>query len=91
MRTWTRRSRISALLASTLAMGVLAGCATGASGPGKPDRKITVWSEESLTDRIASTQKVIDRFEDETGVEVELVGVDENQLPQLIMSAAAAA
>ncbi|AZM50020.1 bicyclomycin resistance protein [Streptomyces sp. WAC 06738] len=90
MRTWTRRSRISALLASTLAMGVLAGCATGTSGPGKPDRKITVWSEESLTDRIASTRKVIDRFEDETGVEVELVGVDENQLPQLIMSAAAA-
>ncbi|MFW6690898.1 ABC transporter substrate-binding protein [Streptomyces sp. MAR4 CNX-425] len=90
MRTWTRRSRTSALLAGTLAMGVLAGCATDASGPGKPDRKITVWSEESLTDRIAHTRKVIDGFEEETGVEVELVGVDENQLPQLIMSAAAA-
>ncbi len=90
MRMWTRRSRTSALLAGTLALGVLAGCATDASGPGRPDRKITVWSEESLTDRIAHTRKVIDGFEDETGIEVELVGVDENQLPQLIMSAAAA-
>ncbi|MCT7356192.1 extracellular solute-binding protein, partial [Streptomyces sp. 15-116A] len=85
-----RRSRtIAALLAASLAGGVLAGCSSS-SGPDKPDNKITVWSEENLTPRIAATEKVIDRFEKETGIEVDLVGVDENQLPQLIMSAAAA-
>ncbi|NJP53620.1 extracellular solute-binding protein [Streptomyces sp. SBST2-5] len=84
-----RRSRTTvALLAASLAAGVLAGCSS-ASGPDKPDNKITVWSEENLTPRIAATEKVIARFEKETGIEVELVGVAENQLPQLIMSAAA--
>ena len=33
---------------------------------------------------MAVTKKIIDGFEKQTGIKVKLVGVDENQLPQLI-------
>ncbi|MEU3298720.1 extracellular solute-binding protein [Streptomyces sp. NPDC006678] len=86
-----RRSKvIAAGLAAALGMGVLAGCSGGGNGPGKPDKRITVWSQENLTPRVAATEKIIGRFEKETGIQVDLVGVDEGQMPQLIMSAAAA-
>ncbi|MFD7409369.1 ABC transporter substrate-binding protein [Streptomyces sp. NPDC059866] len=89
MRTKTLRSRMTAVGVTTaLGIGLLAGCANG-TGPGTPDREITVWSQENLPDRVTATQKVIDGFEKETGIKVNLVGVDEAQMPQLIMSAAA--
>ncbi|MFI6348508.1 ABC transporter substrate-binding protein [Streptomyces sp. NPDC050560] len=76
-------------LAAVLAAGLLTGCG-GRTGPAAPDNRITVWSEENLPPQTVATQKIIDRFEKQTGIRVKLVGVDENQLPQLIMSAAAA-
>ncbi|AXK34550.1 extracellular solute-binding protein [Streptomyces armeniacus] len=92
MRKWTRRSRATAAaLALVLGSGLLAGCADSQAGkPGKPDNKITVWSLENLPDRMEASKKVVHRFEQRSGIDVELVGVAENQLPQLIMSAAAA-
>ncbi|MFI6284365.1 ABC transporter substrate-binding protein [Streptomyces sp. NPDC051018] len=90
MRKWIRRSRATAAgLATVMGIGVLAGCSTG-GGETAPDNRIVVWSQENLPPRMAATQKIVDRFEEESGIEVELVGVDEGQLPQLIMSAAAA-
>jgi multiple sugar transport system substrate-binding protein len=83
-RPWTA----ALAAAAALLLGLLSGC-SGESGPGRPDRRITVWSQESLPDRIAATEKVIERFTRETGVRVELVGVAEAQMPQLVMSAAA--
>ncbi|MFG2316972.1 ABC transporter substrate-binding protein [Streptomyces tendae] len=89
MRIRTLRSRTIAVgVTAALGIGLLSGCASS-TGPGKPDREITVWSQENLPDRVAATQKVIDGFEKKTGVKVKLVGVDEQQMPQLIMSAAA--
>ncbi|MFI2299652.1 ABC transporter substrate-binding protein [Actinacidiphila glaucinigra] len=89
MRMWSRRSRaLASGLAAVVGIGVMSGCA--AQDNGKPDDKITVWSLENLTDRVEATKKTIAAFEKESGVEVNLVGVDEGQLPQLIMSAAAA-
>jgi len=89
MRTWTRGTRAAtAVLAAVLGAGLLAGCSDETGG--RPDKKITVWSLENLPPRMAATNKVVDRFEKESGITVELVGVAENQLPQLIMSAAAA-
>ncbi|MFE6041060.1 ABC transporter substrate-binding protein [Streptomyces sp. NPDC056452] len=85
----TRGSRATLFgLAATLAAGMLAGCGSPGTEQ-KPDNRITVWSQENLPPRMASTKKVISRFEKESGIEVDLVGVDEAQLPQLIMSAAA--
>lgn len=91
MRTWIRRSTKTAAgtLAAVLGAGVLAGCSTS-TGAAKPDNKITVWSQENLPPQMAVTKKIVAKFEKRTGIEVKVVGVDENQLPQLIMSAAAA-
>jgi multiple sugar transport system substrate-binding protein len=89
MRTKSRRSRTIAVgITAALGFGLLAGCSSS-TGPGKPDREITVWSQENLPDRVAVTQKIIKGFEKKTGITVHLVGVDEGQMPQLIMSAAA--
>ncbi|MGW7267103.1 ABC transporter substrate-binding protein [Streptomyces sp. NPDC054842] len=90
MRTRTRRSRTTAAgVTAALALGLLTSCANS-TGPGRPDREITVWSQENLPDRVGATRKIIDGFEKKTGIKVHLVGVDEGQMPQLIMSAAAA-
>ncbi|EST36087.1 hypothetical protein N566_16755 [Streptomycetaceae bacterium MP113-05] len=89
MRIRTRGSRaIAAALALVLGGGMLAGC--GGTASAKPDNQITVWSLENLPPRMAVGREVVGRFEEKTGVEVKLVGVDESKLPQLIMSAAAA-
>jgi multiple sugar transport system substrate-binding protein len=89
MRAKSRRSRAIAVgITAVLGLGLLSGC-SGETGPGRPDREITVWSQENLPDRVAATQKIVDGFEKETGIKVRLVGVAEAQLPQLIMSAAA--
>ncbi|MFI8949836.1 ABC transporter substrate-binding protein [Streptomyces sp. NPDC053750] len=89
MRIRTLRSRTTAVgVTAALGIGLLSGCASS-TGPGRPDREITVWSQENLPDRVAATQKVIDGFEKKSGIKVNLVGVDEGQMPQLIMSAAA--
>ncbi|WP_052863098.1 ABC transporter substrate-binding protein [Streptomyces niger] len=92
MRMWSRRSRATAAgLAVTLAAALLTSCSGGqADGRAAPDKKITVWTQENLPARMAATRKVVGRFEKQTGITVNLVGVDEGQLPQLIMSAAAA-
>ncbi|HEV7628238.1 MAG TPA: extracellular solute-binding protein, partial [Streptomyces sp.] len=99
MRIWTRRSlarqrvttSTAAALAGMLGAALLAGCSANAqTGPDKPDDKITVWTLENLPARMAAEKKMVGRFEKKSGVKVELVGVDEGQLPQLIMSAAAA-
>ncbi|MFF4902699.1 ABC transporter substrate-binding protein [Streptomyces sp. NPDC001068] len=89
MHTRSRRSTMTAVgISAALGFGLLTGCASS-TGPGKPDREITVWSQENLPDRMAVTQKVVNGFEKKTGIKVHLVGVDEGQMPQLIMSAAA--
>jgi multiple sugar transport system substrate-binding protein len=96
MRKWWtwRKPRVGTAvvaLAATLGAVSLAGCSGSAqAGPGRPDKKITVWTQENLPARMTATKKIVARFERRTGIQVKLVGVDEGQLPQLIMSAAAA-
>jgi multiple sugar transport system substrate-binding protein len=83
------RYRTAAIgLAVLMSGSALAGCG-GEDSSGASDT-ITVWSLENLKPRMAVTQKIVDRFEEKSGVKVELVGVDEAQFPQLIMTAAAA-
>ncbi|MFD4788648.1 ABC transporter substrate-binding protein [Streptomyces sp. NPDC058459] len=90
MRTKSRRSLTTAVgVTAALGLALVTGC-SGSTGPGRPDREITVWSQENLPDRVGATQKIIDGFEKKSGIKVHLVGVDEGQMPQLIMSAAAA-
>jgi multiple sugar transport system substrate-binding protein len=87
-----RRSPWSKAFAAVAALLLLCAglTACGAQQGAKDGRTITVWSLENLTERMSATQKVVDRFTQKTGIQVKLVGIDENQLGQLIMSSAAA-
>ncbi|RZQ63836.1 ABC transporter substrate-binding protein [Amycolatopsis suaedae] len=80
------RRATAAVLAAVFAATTLAGCGGRDDGSGK----LVVWSLENLTDRVRVTEELVAEFTRRTGVEVELVAVDENQFSQMIMSAAAA-
>ena len=49
-----------------------------------------VWTGDTIPDRVAKTEAIIAAFTEKTGIQVELVGVDEDQFNQLLTSAAAA-
>lgn len=66
---------------------VVAGCGGGQE---EGERRIVVWTGDTLPDRVAAIQAIIARFTQQTGIQVEYVGVDEDQFNQLLTSAAAA-
>src|ERR1700754_590507 len=80
--------RIAAALGLVTVL-LLSACAGGGGDDGG-ERRITVWPADTLPDRVAATQAIIARFTQQTGVQVELVGVDEDQFNQLLTSSAAA-
>jgi multiple sugar transport system substrate-binding protein len=87
--------RLRARAAILTAMGVavsLAGCSDSDSGDsGSEDAdSITVWIQEDLPDRVDATKAIAADFTKESGVEVELVAVAEDQFNQLLTSSAAA-
>ena len=88
MFTSTRRAL--ALGAALVLLG-LAACSGGTEEQGGgADNKIVVWTGDTLPDRVAKTKDIIAKFTAATGVQVDLVGVDEDQFNQLLTSAAAA-
>jgi multiple sugar transport system substrate-binding protein len=86
MRGVTRRIGAALGLVTVL---LLSACAGGGGDDGGA-RRITVWTADTLPDRVAATQAIIARFTQQTGIQVELVGVDEDQFNQLLTSSAAA-
>lgn len=58
----------------------------------KPVTKPTLqfWSTETQPARAAKTQAILDRFEAQSGIHVELILTDENALPELMTAAVAA-
>ena len=89
-----RPRRRAAARRTGLALGVaglvgLTACAGGGPQPQPPD-SITVWIQEDLPERVKATEAIIDDFTAETGVDVELVAVAEDQFTQLLTSSAAA-
>ena len=92
-RLSTARPLVAAGLAAALMTG-LAACggddSEGGGGGGGDADSITVWIEEDLPDRVAATQAIVDSFTAETGIEVELVAVAEDQFNQILTSNAAA-
>lgn len=86
-----KKARLSvgaAVLAGTLALTACSGSGE-AAGEGDDDT-ITVWTADTLPDRVAQTESILADFTEETGIEVDLVGVAEDQFNQLLTSAAAA-
>jgi multiple sugar transport system substrate-binding protein len=76
--------------AGLLAVPALAGCGGDDGGGEEGGGTLTVWSLENQTDRVQATQKIADKFAQQTGVQVKIVATDENQFTSLITSAAAA-
>ena len=67
---------------------VLTGCTT--SDDDNSEDGLTFWVQEDLPDRVAATEAIVDAFVEDSGVDVEVVSVAEDQFAQLITSAAAA-
>jgi multiple sugar transport system substrate-binding protein len=90
----THRARAVALFATAATLaGSLAACGSdddGDGGEGGSADSIQVWIEEDLPDRVAATQAIVDKFTKETGIEVELTPVAEDQFNQILTSNAAA-
>ncbi|HHC08959.1 MAG TPA: extracellular solute-binding protein [Actinobacteria bacterium] len=75
---------------------VAAACSTAATtttagGGGGPEAGVTIkfWSTETQPERLAKTQEIIDRFTEQTGIQVQLTATQEDALPQLMLTNAA--
>lgn len=68
---------------------VLSGCSAGGGDDGD-GKSLTFWVQEDLPDRVAATEDIVAGFEEESGIDVEVVPVAEDQFAQLITSSAAA-
>jgi multiple sugar transport system substrate-binding protein len=84
-----RRAAVLALALGLLGTTGLTACGSDEEEP-TDSGPITVWSLENQSDRVQATQAVADKFTQQTGIKVNIVGTDENQFTQLITSAAAA-
>ncbi|MER7444444.1 ABC transporter substrate-binding protein [Micromonospora avicenniae] len=86
--SFTPMRTLTATLVLALAGATLLAC--GDDETGGDDKKITVWSLEDVADRVTATRAIITDFTARTGIQVELVTVNEDQFPSLIASSAAA-
>lgn len=75
-----------AVVVGTLGAFALTAC----SGDDAESGALIVWSLENQTERVQAAQAAADRFTQQSGIKVQIVGTDENQFTQLITSAAAA-
>ena len=90
-RSGRARRATYGLLSLGLATSLAACGGDSGDGEGGGDGDgLTVWIIEDLPDRVEATQKIVDAFSEESGVETELVAVAEDQFNQLLTSNAAA-
>ena len=83
----TFRSRFVASAAVVVVLS--AGAACGGDDSSSSGDSITVWTTDTLPDRVRKTEDIIAAFTQESGIDVELVGVAEDQFTQTLTSAAA--
>ncbi|MBL0887509.1 ABC transporter substrate-binding protein [Myceligenerans indicum] len=88
MTTPQRRALLAATAAGAVAL--TAACGSGAIEGRESDGSLLVWSLEVQPDRVAATEAVIEQYTARTGIDVELVPVQEDQVPQLMSAAALA-
>lgn len=86
--TTVRRVAAGAAAAIVTTLG-LAGCGSGDQVNDASDG-LVMWTLEVQPDRLATQQAVLAEFTAETGIEVELVPVEEDQVAQLIAASALA-
>jgi len=79
--------RNAAAVATLMMLGMVPACGGDDSSGGSS--AITVWTTDTLPDRVRKTEAIIEAFTKKTGIEVKLVGVAEDQFTQTLTSAAA--
>jgi multiple sugar transport system substrate-binding protein len=72
------------------AAALVAACGSDDSEDGEDGGALTVWTLENLPDRLAAQEEIAAAFTAQSGIEVELVAVDEDRFNQLLTSSAAA-
>ncbi|MFE3450547.1 ABC transporter substrate-binding protein [Nonomuraea sp. NPDC059194] len=80
--------KVTAVLSAALLALTMAACGGGTEE--QPADTITVWTEESLADRMNVQRRIAADFTEKTGIKVNLVGVAEDQFSQIVTAAAAA-
>ncbi len=88
-----RARRARAAVAAGAAAALFAACGSdepGGGDGGEASGPLVVWTLENLPDRIAAQEEIAAAFTEASGIQVELVGIDEDQFNQLLTSAAAA-
>jgi multiple sugar transport system substrate-binding protein len=80
-------------LLALVILGVLlatAGCGGGDEGGDGGDQSITFWLSEDIAQRVNAIKTITNRFQEQSGVQVEVVAIAEDQLPSQIQTASAA-
>jgi multiple sugar transport system substrate-binding protein len=83
--TFPRRAGLAAATALVLAGGT----ACGDSGSENDSDTLTFWSAFYTPEAVAALQEVMAGFTEQTGIEVEVIGMQETQMAETITSAAA--
>lgn len=81
-----RRASAAAIALSCALMIGLSSCASQSTGA--DPRRLLVWSLDAQPDRMAKAKEIANGYTEKTGVEVDLVGIDEAQFAQLVAGAA---
>jgi multiple sugar transport system substrate-binding protein len=85
------RARLFIVL--TIMALLAAGCGGGGGdegGGGGGDKNITFWLSEDIAQRVNAIQQIVNRFQQQSGVQVKMVAIAEDQLASQIQSASAA-
>ncbi|MET0716647.1 MAG: extracellular solute-binding protein [Mycetocola sp.] len=86
-----RSTAVTMIAVSAVAALTLTGCTSEPeNGETSDEQGITFWVQEDLPDRVAATEAIVADFTEESGIDVEVVSVAEDQFAQLITSSAAA-
>ena len=82
--------RLLALLIACVLLAA-AGCGGDGDGGGEGgDNAITFWLSEDVAQRVNAIQQIVNRFQEQSGVQVRMVAIAEDQLASQIQSASAA-
>lgn len=84
-----RRGLLAAVVAGSVVLTGACGGDGGDDDAGGGGGPLTVWTLENLPDRLQAQKDIAARFTEETGVQVDVVGIAEDQYSQLLTSAAA--
>jgi multiple sugar transport system substrate-binding protein len=85
-----RPRRLLALVVLSVLLAA-AGCGGGGGGGGGGgDKNITFWLSEDVAQRVNAIQQIVNRFQQQSGVQVKVVAIAEDQLASQIQTASAA-